>query len=135
MSHSKFLFVARGVSLSSDYSRQKLGCVIVYKNNIQSFAHNSEKTHTMQMKYSKYRKLHGDKIIHKVHAEIAALSKVRYLDIDWSKAVVYIYRELKNGTKALARPCPSCMAAIKERGIKKIVYTTEDGYAIEKISN
>lgn len=32
----------------------------------------------------------------------------------------------------MARPCPACMSAIKELGIKNIYYTTDNGYAYEK---
>lgn len=37
------------------------------------------------------------------------------------------------GVFKLARPCPSCMAAIRDIGIKHVYYTTDDGYAYEKI--
>lgn len=30
-------------------------------------------------------------------------------------------------------PCPSCMAAIKDLGIKDIFYTSNDGYVHERI--
>lgn len=33
----------------------------------------------------------------------------------------------------LARPCPACMAMIKNLGIKKIYYTTDDGFAFEQL--
>ena len=69
----------------------------------------------------------------KIHSELACLQKIKYLDIDFSKVHVYVYRETKSGDLAMARPCPSCLAAIKELGIKYIHYTTESGYATEKI--
>ena len=34
----------------------------------------------------------------------------------------------------MARPCPACMAAIKDFGIKNIYYTTDDGMAYENVS-
>lgn len=34
----------------------------------------------------------------------------------------------------MSRPCPRCMELIKEQGIKKICYTTNDGYVDERIS-
>jgi len=134
MSHERYLSVARSVSQTSDFPKHKLGCAIVYKGNIASVAHNSEKTHTMQMKFNRFRNLGGDHIICKVHAELAALSKIRYLDIDWSKAIVYVYREFKNGNPAIARPCEGCMEAIRQRGIRTIVYSTDQGFAVEKIN-
>lgn len=33
----------------------------------------------------------------------------------------------------MARPCASCMQAIKDLGIREIYYTTNDGYSYEKI--
>ncbi len=44
---------------------------------------------------------------------------------------IYIYISYTNGL-GMARPCPACMAAIKELGIKNIYYTTDNGYAYEK---
>lgn len=35
----------------------------------------------------------------------------------------------------LLAPCPSCMAAIKDLGIRHIYYTTNDGYAYEEVEN
>ena len=33
----------------------------------------------------------------------------------------------------MARPCPSCMAAIRDLGIRDIYYTTNDGYVCERL--
>ena len=33
----------------------------------------------------------------------------------------------------MARPCPSCMAAIRDLGIRDIYYTTNDGYVYERL--
>ena len=33
----------------------------------------------------------------------------------------------------MSRPCPSCLVAIKDMGIKHIYYTTDDGFAYEQI--
>ena len=33
----------------------------------------------------------------------------------------------------MSRPCPSCMAAIKDLGIRNIYYTTDDGFSHEII--
>ena len=72
-------------------------------------------------------------ITNPTHAEVSALSKARFLDIDFCKSTLYVYRELANGHKAMARPCPACMRYIREMGIKHIVYTTNDGVAEERI--
>ena len=51
----------------------------------------------------------------------------------FSKVKLYIYRIRKDQPFGLSRPCPSCMAAIKDLGIKDIYYTTNDGYVYERI--
>ena len=138
MSSDAHLFkLARECSLKSDYtsncSSAKIGCVISYKRTILAKGCNSNKTHTTQAKYNKWR--YKDKsnnyLPEKAHAEMRALQKIQYLDIDFSKVRVYIYRETRDGKLAMARPCPACLARIKEMGIKHILYTTDCGYASE----
>lgn len=85
------------------------------------------------MRYNTFRFSAIDKFPNKLHAEISVLNKVKYLDIDFSKAILYIYREYNDGSPAMARCCPSCFAAAKALKIGTIVYTTDNGYAIEKI--
>lgn len=43
------------------------------------------------------------------------------------------YRIRKDQPFGLARPCSSCMAAIRDLGIRDIYYTTNDGYAYERL--
>ena len=71
----------------------------------------------------------------KLHAEINCLNSIRNMDINFSKVKLYIYRIRKDRPFGLSRPCPSCMAAIKDIGIKDIFYTTNDGFVHEKINN
>ena len=40
--------------------------------------------------------------------------------------------QYQDGTTALARPCKACAQAIREMGIKKICYSTENGYCEER---
>ena len=53
-------------------------------------------------------------------------------NIDWKKAEIFVYRSSGHKLRN-CRPCPSCMKALKDRGIKTICYTTEDGYCKEDI--
>ena len=129
---------ARECSFKSDYTgggKARIGCVVVYKNTILAKGWNSDKTHTDQAKFNVMRfKDSGNRYLpNKIHSEVAALSKIKYLDIDFNKVHVYVYRELKNGKLALARPCQACVAAIKSLGIRNIHYTTADGYAFERL--
>lgn len=129
------------VAQQSNFHQFKTGCVITYKKHIISMAHNNDKTSPMQKKYNRYRHFnHHNLVQHKVHAEISALNKIPYplgIQITWSKVNVYVARiapGLKNGL-GYSRCCPSCLAAIKDIGIKNIFYTTEDGIAYERISD
>lgn len=127
-----FFTLAKNASMCSDFNKQRLGCVITYKNRVISSGFNCCKTHPLQKKYNKYR-FPTDNTPHTLHAEIYALAPLVDCDIDWSRVEVYIYRSHKDGSLGLARPCKSCMALIKTLGIKKIHYTTENGYATEYI--
>ena len=133
----RFFREAKKESFLSDYEGQHLGAVAVYGDKIiLAKAHNSNKTNTTQYFYNRYRIEQKSNIMSKPprsHAEVNLLRKIRFLDIDFSRVSVYIYRELKNGELGMARCCPACMAALKSLGIKKICYTTDDGYAEERI--
>ena len=48
---------------------------------------------------------------------------------------LYVYIVRKEQPLGLSRPCLSCMAAIKDLGIKEIYYTTNNGYTYEYIVN
>lgn len=127
-----FFNQAKEEMFKSDFSgAAQIGCVVVYHNRILAKSSNTDKTSPLQKKYNKYR--FSDDTLHKEHAEIRCLRKVLNLDIDFSKVELYIYRELKNSNLAMCRPCPACMALIKELGIKKIYYTTADGFVKEQL--
>lgn len=125
---------ARNMSLMSDFARSHTGCVVVCKGKIISTGFNSTKTHPIQKYYNKLR--FDAETPHSLHSETHALCQImNNKDIDWNKVHIYLYREHKNGVKAMARPCKSCMQLIKDLNIKYIHYTTEDGYAFEEIKD
>lgn len=123
---------ARQIATVSDYNKVHIGCVAVYQGQIIGVGFNCNKTHPTQKFYNRYRD-HSDTLLPKLHAEISCLNQIRNLDINFSKVKLYIYRIRKDQPYGLARPCPSCMAAIKDLGIKEIYYTTNDGYSYEKL--
>lgn len=57
------------------------------------------------------------------------------MDINFTKVKLYIYRIRKDRDFGMSKPCDSCMAAIKDLGIRQIYYTTDDGYVFEKLEN
>ena len=116
----------------SDFDKINIGCIAVYQGQVIGVGFNTNKTHPIQKKYNRYR--NGEDFIPKLHAEINCLNSIRHLDINFTKVKLYIYRKRKTAKYGMCRPCPSCMAAIKDLGIKNIYYTTNDGYVYERIN-
>ena len=125
---------ARQIANISDYKKQHVGCVAVYQGQVIGLGCNCNKTHPMQKFYNKYR-MPSDYMLPKLHAEISCINQIKHLDINFSKVKLYIYRIRKDQPFGLSRPCPSCMAAIKDLGIRDIYYTTNNGFSYEKLEN
>ena len=70
---------------------------------------------------------HGRRHIgtYSVHAEMDALWKLNSDTYDNLKAV--IVRVSKTGYLGNSRPCTMCMAALKQHGVKTIVYSSFEG--------
>ena len=117
----KFFEAARKASLKSEHPSHPMGCVIVKKNRVISKGFNKLKTHPKsQFPYKT------------THAEFHAI--IRCWDPDDLKgASAYIYRSLKNGENAMAKPCPSCLKTLQEFGITEVYYTTSEGFVNERI--
>jgi len=123
--------IANEISRLSDY-RVQIGCVIVNQHKIISSGHNSNsKCHPIQRRLDE--KEFKCCCEGKLHAESDAIIYCMRNHIDLNNATLYVYREHKDGSKAMARPCSRCMRLIKQNGIRKIKYTTNDGIAAEYI--
>ena len=134
----KYLNMAKNVSeMSTFYKQHHLGAIFTYKNRVLSDGWNSLKSSPIQKEYNKYRDFAFDSPNNgTLHAEMMALVRCRDMDVDWSKVSVFVYREHADGHPALARCCPACMKALKDKGIKNIYYSTEfspDGFTYERI--
>lgn len=125
---------AKNASYKGTRSSPAIGAVAIYKKSIVATAWNTNKTSPLQAQYNIYRYKDSD-TAPKAHCEVNLIQKLRWKfgdSIDWSKIDVYLYREYKDGSLAPSRPCPSCMAILRDFGVKKIYYTTEDGFVEEK---
>lgn len=134
----KYFEKAKNIAHISDYDKIHIGCVAIYHGNVIGIGCNTNKTHPMQKYYNRFREDEETDNIHfyhKLHAEINCLSQLKNLDINFSKVKLYIYRIRNDRPHGMCRPCPSCMAAIKDMGIRHIYYTTDDGFAYERINN
>ena len=129
--------LARNACYYSDFMKARLGAVLIYKGKVMSVGWNSTKTSPLQRQLNRYRGYDVDasEAHNTLHAEVACLTKVRDLDIDWGRASIFVYRIKKDGSSGLSYPCKGCMALIKSMGIKNIYYSTENGWAYERINN
>ena len=128
----KYFQKARQAATISDYRQIHVGCVAVYQGVVIGIGCNCNKTHPIQKYYNKYRE-ESDEYLPKLHAEINCINQIKHLKINFSKVKLYIYRIRKDQPFGIARPCPSCMAAIKDLGIRDIYYTTNEGYVYERL--
>ena len=124
--------LARAVSLCSEHLQFHVGCVIVNQKRILSVANNQVHSHPLQKKLNKLRFNLDDTCQNYLHAEIYAILKVKNTS-QLKNASIYVYRETLTHEIAMSRPCPACLAKIKEVGIKTMYYTTQDGYSKEEI--
>jgi tRNA(Arg) A34 adenosine deaminase TadA len=116
----KYFDLARKMSYKSDHADYRLGAVVVKKNKILGVGYNRNKTHTKSP--HPYRHL---------HAEIDALLGISHDDL--RNAEMYVWRHIKNGERAMAKPCASCMQAIRVARIRKLYYTIDNGYTEEVV--
>ena len=128
----KYFLKARQVATISDYYKTDIDCVAVYQGQVIGLGCNTNKTHPVQKFYNRYREP-SDTMLPKLHAEISCINQIKHLNINFSKVKLYIYRIRKDQPYGMARPCPSCMAAIRDLGIRDIYYTTNEGYSYERL--
>ena len=134
----KYYTKAKQIAQVSDFPKVHIGCIAVYQNHIIGIGCNTNKTHPTQKYYNRYRIDDNDfdnseSLLPKLHAEINCINQLKHLKINISKVKLYIYRTRKDIVGGMARPCASCMQAIKDLGIREIYYTTNDGYSYEKL--
>lgn len=124
----RFFQIAKVISQLSTHKKFKIGAIIVCKNKLISAGTNSDKSHPVQKRYDKER---GFKTHHSCHAEVRAILNSKLSDL--SNCTIFIYRETKDGSLAMARPCPACLKMIKDYKIKVINYTTVAGFCKETL--
>lgn len=103
----------------SDHHQYKISAVVLHKGVPLAFGFNKlTKTHPLTKKYDKNKTL---------HAEMVAILKVRYHKL-LPKCTVVVYREDRHGKPAMAKPCYMCQQVLNDLGIKKVTYSTPQGW-------
>ncbi len=118
--------------IENDYN-YKIAAAIVYKNRIIKLSNNEIKSHTFQKNYSK-----NEHAIY-FHAETSVIHKARKIlgDEKLKKSTLIVARVSQIRSKsqqklighniAEAKPCSGCATCISDFGIKKVIYTTQNG--------
>lgn len=73
----------------------------------------------------------GNPNIFSVHAEVNAIESTKLRGL--RGATIVIYAESK-GRQKTSKPCPNCFHILQKLGFRKLVYSTHDGWKIERIN-
>lgn len=119
---NNFFNVARLKSLEVNF-RARVGACLVKRKRIISIGKNKPyKTHPMTIKHREFGT---------VHAELDCMIGINRDIIDGS--TIYLYRETSDKKLAMSKPCPMCENELITNGVKKVFYTTKNGYGILKL--
>lgn len=118
MKTDRLLSLARQASAKSDHYKFRMGCVIAKGNKVLGTGYNISRTHP--------KSPHKFKTI---HAEFMAAINAGY---DIEGATVYVFRQLKDGTPSMAKPCEDCWKFLLDCGVKEVVYSFEGSFKQEK---
>ena len=129
-----FFRAADAVSALSNHKQTHLGCILVDKHRIISSGYNSSTRCSPLQKQIDVARF-GDPDKHKgpVHAETACLLPLIRQGYDMTRSDLYIIRRHKNGSLALSRPCPGCMSLLRANGVRRVFFSVEDGYSVERL--
>lgn len=119
MRENRYFAIARALSIKGQHPQHRLGCVLVKKGRIIGLGWNLLKTHP--------RSPHP---YNSIHAEFNALLGADPGDLKGSTA--YVYRQHKDGSRAIAKPCKYCERALRDSGVYRVVYTAPEGHRVDE---
>jgi tRNA(Arg) A34 adenosine deaminase TadA len=107
----------------SSPSKKKIGAILLRKNKVIVTATNLEnKTHPLQAQFAQKVGL-KEKIF--LHAEINALIRAKE---DADTIVVARIGGHSHNELRMSKPCPICQMALEMSQVRKIIYSTDDGF-------
>ena len=116
----RYIKLAARIAQQTEFKEYKHGAILVRAGAVINTSCNKNKYKAWANQFRK--KQHGHATI---HAEIGAI-----LGLDRSLtegSTIYVVRVGKCGDLKNSKPCPMCEAAMQYVGIKKVVYSSEDG--------
>ena len=117
---NRYIEYAKKIATKSDYGKFRHGAVLVKGNSVRNISCNKHRHCSFGSRFRD--KDCGDATL---HAELGAI-----LGMDRSTttgATVYVARINKNGDARNSKPCAMCQAAMEYVGIRRVVYTDEEG--------
>ena len=127
-------WINKAVTLSkeSPYPRINIGCIITdSRSRIQiGSGFNLPKTHPIQFRFNtKSGNIKPHVKMPCLHAELSALVSAVKDSGEESLvgSVAYVGRLDRNGNLGMCKPCPACDMALKQYGVKRVVYTSPKG--------
>ena len=123
----RHLNLAIKIAKASDHPRSKHGAVLVRGGSIMNAAKNTNDYTSFGQRF-RPRNKHGPA---SRHAEIAC---VLGLDKSITKGTsLYVARVNKEGETRNSKPCEMCSAILEHTGVKRVFYTTDDGWGCVKL--
>jgi tRNA(Arg) A34 adenosine deaminase TadA len=116
----RYIELAARIAQQTEFKEYKHGAILVRAGAVINTSCNKNKYKAWANQFRK--KQHGHATI---HAEIGAI-----LGLDRSLtegSTIYVVRVGKCGDLKNSKPCPMCEAAMQYVGMKKVVYSSEDG--------
>lgn len=119
---NKFESIALKVLNNLDQRWRLVAILVSNGKPISIETNNLDKTHPLITPHFPHRK---------AHAEVRCIRNASWEKVEGSS--VFVWRIKDDGTFGLAKPCPLCRDFLKQRGIKKIGYSTGYGFRLERI--
>lgn len=122
----RYIDIAKRQAEQSIYGIYKHGSVLVKGGRIINVAYNKNNTTSFGKKFRENILGRATK-----HAEINVIYNIDKNTT--TGATVYVVRVGKSGDFRLSKPCSMCEEVLKFCGIKKVVYSTGNGFEICKL--
>jgi deoxycytidylate deaminase len=94
----------------------KLGSCLVRSGRVLSTGYNIyNRSDSISRRYA---------LLRSIHSEINCLATATHRNREIRGSVMYVCRIRKDGSYGLSRPCRGCMEALRDLGVKRVVYST-----------
>jgi deoxycytidylate deaminase len=107
----------------SIHPTHQVGCAIFVQGKLIALGTNNKRTHPEQRRFGKQVSC---------HAEFLAIKKLKNKNL-LNGSTLVVCRKLKDGSLAQSRPCELCMPLLLANGVKRIMYSTAEGYKEERL--